>query len=87
MCFLKSDSTIIASYSIYIIDNYFVAVKNYGVRIKLTTVLCFFHYIVKVVYSAHVFRSLLTTVLCFFHYIVESTYQLFSTLPIYKPES
>jgi len=58
MCFLKSDSTLIAR-----IDNYFVAVKNYGVRIKLTTVLCFFHY------------------------IVESTYQLFSTLPIYKPAS
>jgi hypothetical protein len=58
MCFLKSDSTLIAR-----IDNYFVAVKNYGVRIKLTTVLCLFHY------------------------IVESTYQLFSTLPIYKPAS
>jgi hypothetical protein len=61
MCFLKSYSTLIVSNSLYIIDNYFVAVKIYGVRLKLTPIPYLFHYKAK------------------------STYQLFSTLPIYKP--
>jgi hypothetical protein len=63
MCFLKSYFTLIVSNSLYIIDNYFIAVKNYDVRLKLTSILCFFNY------------------------KVESTYQLFSTLPMYKPAS
>jgi len=55
MCFLKSYSPLIVINSLYIIDNYYFAVKICDFRLKITTGFYFFHYKVKITYqySAH----------------------------------